>query len=687
MPEDGLDFTGKSYDNTGDAGRRHAGATWPSSSSAAVERRAVARDGGRPRRSAEGRTRLRWLMASDVCKHCTHAACLEVCPTGALFRTEFGTVVVQEDVCNGCGYCVPACPFGVLDRREGDGRAWKCTLCYDRLKDGRSRRARRRARRSRSSSASSTSCASARRARLEQLAEAGETGAQLYGADTGRRRRRGGRVLPAARRAGGLRAAARPGRLDARSRPDVARRGGAAATRCGWSPGCGAGRGGPPAGPAEPAAVRVGRPGGTSRAPCAAPRRTATRRCPPRTRTARLLLRAAGDQAAGVEGLRSPGTSSPAGWRGRPRRSPRSPGVRGNRALERRAWATALAALAVSPVLLIADLGRPERFLNMLRVVKVTSPMSVGLAAHRRRARDRARRRPSLARLVPARGRRGGGGRRRARAAPLHVHGRAASPTPRCRRGTRRGASCRSCSPAHPRPARAGPGVAADARRPRGAGAAAGRGGGVGELGRRAPMERRLGELAEPYRAGTAGRLARTARACTAAGAGIARRARRAAARRGRAAGRCCWPARRSSAGRCSRPASRPRTIRGTRSGRSGPALGLSPGSAGQQLRDRAQVADEGLTLGLPPVVGRAQDRRRVDRHGDELREVGVDRPAALAREAEAWPSSALAAIAPRSTSPPGVRSAAPRAATAGTRRPRSSSASGGSGACRAPRT
>ncbi len=78
---------------------------------------------------------LRWLMASDVCKHCTDAACLEVCPTGALFRTEFGTVVVQQDVCNGCGYCVSACPFGVIDRREEDGRVWKCTLCYDRLKD------------------------------------------------------------------------------------------------------------------------------------------------------------------------------------------------------------------------------------------------------------------------------------------------------------------------------------------------------------------------------------------------------------------------------------------------------------------------------------------------------------------------------------------------------------------------
>ena len=81
-------------------------------------------------------TEFRWLMASDVCKHCTHAACLDVCPTGALFRTEFGTVVVQQDVCNGCGYCVPACPYGVIDKREDDGRVWKCTLCYDRLGEG-----------------------------------------------------------------------------------------------------------------------------------------------------------------------------------------------------------------------------------------------------------------------------------------------------------------------------------------------------------------------------------------------------------------------------------------------------------------------------------------------------------------------------------------------------------------------
>ncbi|RZU32018.1 4Fe-4S dicluster domain-containing protein [Blastococcus saxobsidens] len=89
-----------------------------------------------PSQTASGDREIRWLMSSDVCKHCTHAACLDVCPTGSLFRTEFGTVVVQEDICNGCGYCVPACPYGVIDQRQDDGRVFKCTLCYDRLTDG-----------------------------------------------------------------------------------------------------------------------------------------------------------------------------------------------------------------------------------------------------------------------------------------------------------------------------------------------------------------------------------------------------------------------------------------------------------------------------------------------------------------------------------------------------------------------
>jgi formate dehydrogenase iron-sulfur subunit len=77
-----------------------------------------------------------WVFMSDVCKHCTNAGCLDACPTGALIRTEHQTVVLQADVCNGCGYCVPACPFGVVDRDPIDGRAGKCTLCYDRLEDG-----------------------------------------------------------------------------------------------------------------------------------------------------------------------------------------------------------------------------------------------------------------------------------------------------------------------------------------------------------------------------------------------------------------------------------------------------------------------------------------------------------------------------------------------------------------------
>ena len=125
----------------------------------------------------------RWLMASDVCKHCTHAACLDVCPTGALVRTEFGTVIVQSDVCNGCAYCVSACPFGVIDRREDDGRAWKCTMCYDRLRGG-----------------MEPACAKAcptdsiqfgpldelrvtAAARVAELHGSGEAGARLYGAD------------------------------------------------------------------------------------------------------------------------------------------------------------------------------------------------------------------------------------------------------------------------------------------------------------------------------------------------------------------------------------------------------------------------------------------------------------------------------------------------------------------------
>ena len=141
VPEDGLNLLGMSFDNTGMLGAdswRHVAfieQTRPVDS-APVDLGIPEFERPGDGAGAASRTAFRWLMSSDVCKHCTHAGCLDVCPTGALFRTEFGTVVVQQDICNGCGYCVSGCPYGVIDRREGDGRAWKCTLCYDRLHDG-----------------------------------------------------------------------------------------------------------------------------------------------------------------------------------------------------------------------------------------------------------------------------------------------------------------------------------------------------------------------------------------------------------------------------------------------------------------------------------------------------------------------------------------------------------------------
>ena len=122
LPGDGYHFSGMSYDNTLALGA----STWRHVSF--IERPVPM--------SGQENGNFSWLMASDVCKHCARAGCLENCPTGAIIRTEFGSVYVQPDVCNGCGYCVSGCPFGVIDRNQDDGRAWKCTLCYDRQKDG-----------------------------------------------------------------------------------------------------------------------------------------------------------------------------------------------------------------------------------------------------------------------------------------------------------------------------------------------------------------------------------------------------------------------------------------------------------------------------------------------------------------------------------------------------------------------
>jgi formate dehydrogenase iron-sulfur subunit len=165
LPDDGLFFTGMSYDNTVALGA----STW--------------RHVTFVERPASDDNPFAWLMLSDVCKHCQRAGCLESCPTGAIIRTEHGSVFVQPDVCNGCGYCVVSCPFGVIDRRPDDGRAWKCTLCHDRLGEG-----------------LTPACAQAcptesiqfgplaelrerAAARVDQLQARGVAGARLYGAE------------------------------------------------------------------------------------------------------------------------------------------------------------------------------------------------------------------------------------------------------------------------------------------------------------------------------------------------------------------------------------------------------------------------------------------------------------------------------------------------------------------------
>jgi formate dehydrogenase iron-sulfur subunit len=126
LPAEDSGLTAESYDNTSALGAT----TWRHVTF-------VEKLGGPQGRVTEmAPFQSNWLMASDVCKHCANAPCLEVCPTGAIFRTEFDTVVVQGDICNGCGYCVPACPFGVIELSKADGKAHKCTLCYDRMKGG-----------------------------------------------------------------------------------------------------------------------------------------------------------------------------------------------------------------------------------------------------------------------------------------------------------------------------------------------------------------------------------------------------------------------------------------------------------------------------------------------------------------------------------------------------------------------
>jgi formate dehydrogenase iron-sulfur subunit len=131
LPADGFEWSGNSYDNTGEL----SASSWRHvkfiEQFPVLEARTLTLDDviGGP---ADGR----WLMMSDVCKHCVAAPCQHACPTGAIVYNEFANVYIQPDICNGCAYCIAACPFGVITRSSFDGAAHKCTLCYDRQKDG-----------------------------------------------------------------------------------------------------------------------------------------------------------------------------------------------------------------------------------------------------------------------------------------------------------------------------------------------------------------------------------------------------------------------------------------------------------------------------------------------------------------------------------------------------------------------
>jgi formate dehydrogenase iron-sulfur subunit len=191
LPSDGFNFTGDSYDNT----RALSATTWrhvafieqfPSSPATAPDVAASRADGSMDLDAllAEA-SNGRWLMMSDVCKHCAAAPCQMACPTGAIIVNEFSAVYIQNDICNGCGYCVAVCPFGVITRGPLDGHAHKCTLCYDRQRDD-------------MVPACAKSCPTGsiqfgpvdelrRRAgaRLDTLRARGVAGARLYGAEPG----------------------------------------------------------------------------------------------------------------------------------------------------------------------------------------------------------------------------------------------------------------------------------------------------------------------------------------------------------------------------------------------------------------------------------------------------------------------------------------------------------------------
>jgi formate dehydrogenase iron-sulfur subunit len=180
LPADGFHWTGNSYDNTGELSAtswRHVKFIEQLAPAPPADGKRIALDLVPSAPAQENR----WLMMSDVCKHCVTAPCQQACPTGAIIHNEFENVYIQPDVCNGCSYCIAACPFGVITRSSFDGHSHKCTLCYDRQRDG-------------LVPACAKACPTASiqfgpveelrqraRRRVEELHRRGVTGAHLYG--------------------------------------------------------------------------------------------------------------------------------------------------------------------------------------------------------------------------------------------------------------------------------------------------------------------------------------------------------------------------------------------------------------------------------------------------------------------------------------------------------------------------
>ncbi len=132
LPADGFNWSGNSYDNTNEL----SATTWrhvkfieqfSDESSSNLS----------PLDAINNESPLnRWLMMSDNCKHCVASPCHQACRQVRLFKMEFENIYIQADICNGCSSCIAACPFGVITRSEMGGHSHKCTLCYDRQRDG-----------------------------------------------------------------------------------------------------------------------------------------------------------------------------------------------------------------------------------------------------------------------------------------------------------------------------------------------------------------------------------------------------------------------------------------------------------------------------------------------------------------------------------------------------------------------